>query len=148
MGRLEDVSIDDLHEALESITASSATLRIVVGLNYKHGVSQTEMAEWYGVSRSTIHNWLTDLKRINDTALENVVCDDSRPGRPQKIDRQQRCCLQRALTRPPRSVGYDEPEWTPELLQQYIDDQFDVQYSKRHTRTLLSRLGPDQTQCD
>lgn len=148
MNRLEDVTTDDLHEALETITASSATLRIVVGLNYKHGVSQTEMAEWYGVSRSTIHNWLTDLEQLNDSPLEDVVCDDDRSGRPQKLDKEQWCCLQQTVAVSPPSVGYNEPEWSPELLRQYIDDQFDVEYSTRHARTLLCQLDADRTRSD
>jgi len=148
MSRLKNIDTVDLYEALKRIDSSSATLRIVVGLNYKHDVSQTEMAEWYGVSRSTIHNWLTDLEQLNDAPLEDVVCDGYRSGRPHKLSTEKQRCLKRTLASSPISIGYDATQWSPELLQLYIDEKFDVHYSKRHARTLLSQLDPNQNQSD
>lgn len=147
MARLDEITSDDLLEALEAIDGSTATLRIVVGLNYKHGISQTEIAEWYDVSRSTVHNWLADLEQLNDVPLEAIVCDDERSGRPRKLTDDQLSALREATAASPTSFGYDTAEWSAALLRQYIYDRFGVRYSTRHTRTLLCELraGSDRS---
>ena len=58
---------------------------MVVGINYNEGVSQTDLAEWYGVSRTTIHNWLNRLERLESEPFEEVIYDANRPGRPSKL---------------------------------------------------------------
>ena len=82
MARLESVSSDDLKEHLGQVEGKRPTLRLVVGINYTEGVSQSEIASWYGVSRTTIHNWLNRLERLREEPLEEVVYDAERSGRP------------------------------------------------------------------
>lgn len=85
MARLEQVTADDLREHLDVVEEKRPTLRLVVGINYKEGVSQSELAEWYAISRTTVHNWLNRLERLADEPVENVVYDAERPGRPVKL---------------------------------------------------------------
>lgn len=148
MTRLDEITSDDLHEALEEIDGSAATLRIIVGLNYKHGVSQTEIAEWYDVSRSTVHNWLTDLEGLNEVPLECIVCDSDRSGRPRKLTEDQLSILRETIASSPEAAGYDASKWSPELVRRCISDRFDVRYSTRHARTILCRLNADSDRAD
>lgn len=141
MSRLEHVSADELRDYLDDVAGKQATLRLVAGINYKAGVTQTELADWYGVSRSTIHNWLTRLERLEAEALEDVIYDDSRPGRPPKLTEQQWNELVTVLDTSPAEAGLDEPAWSPKLAQQYIREEYDVDYSLRHIRELLRRAG-------
>ena len=141
MTRLANVSADELRRALDEVDDSTAALRIVVGINYKHGVPQTEMARWYGVSRTTVHNWLERLERLDAESATSVVYDDRRPGRPPKLDRVDRVAFENALESAPSEVGFDCAEWTPALAQAYLEREFDVSYTVRHVRELLAAAG-------
>ena len=141
MARLEDVSADELRGYLEEVSGRRATLRLVVGINYKEGVPQTTLADWYGVSRTTIHNWLARLERLDEEPLEAVVYDADRPGRPPKLSADRREQLRSLLKEPPDAVGFDDAShWTPQLVHRLIEQEFGVTYSRRHVRELLSDL--------
>lgn len=140
MERLENVSADELRTHLDAVENKRPALRIVVGINYKHGVSQTELAEWYGVSRTTIHNWLNRLERLESEPFEAVIYDADRTGRPSKLTDEQWAELVSILEHSPEAVGIDAARWSPSLVQRVIRDRFDVEYSRRHVRELLNEM--------
>ena len=141
MARLEDVSADELRRYLEEVAGRRATLRLVVGINHKEGVPQTTLADWYGVSRTTIHNWLARLERLDEEPLEAVVYDADRPGRPPKLSTDRRAQLASLLEESPAAAGFeDASHWTPRLVQRLIRGEFGVTYSRRHVRELLSEV--------
>ena len=141
MARLEQVSADELREYLDEVTEKRPTLRLVVGINYKEGVSQSTLADWYAISRTTVHNWLRRLERLADEPFEEVIFDAARPGRPTKLSPDQWDELVSILDESPDEVGIDAPHWSPKLVQIRIREQFDVEYSRRHVRELLNRAG-------
>ena len=141
MARLENVSAAHLRDYLDQVEGKQATLRVVAGINHKNGVTQTELAEWYGVSRTTIHNWLGRLEKLESEALEDVIYDDSRSGRPSKLSEEQWDELVTVLENSPEDVGFDAPVWSPNLVKQYIRETYDIDYSLRHIRELLNRAG-------
>lgn len=145
MGRLDEISHERLAEALEEVESKRATLRVVVGINYKQGISQTSLADWYGVSRTTIHNWLGRVERLATEPVEPALSDEDRPGRPPKLGWAERERVAVALRAPPTAVGLDATEWSPRLLQAFIEKDFDVEYSRRHARALLSGAGIEWT---
>ena len=135
------MSTDELREHLDEVEQKRPTLRLVVGINYKEGVSQAELAEWYGVSRTTIHNWLNRLERLDTEPFEEVIYDADRPGRPSKLTEDEWEQLLSILEEPPTEAGVDAPQWSPRLVQLFLDDEFDVTYSRRHIRELLHQAG-------
>lgn len=141
MTHLEDISADDLRQILAEVKGKRATQRVTVGINYKEGVSQTELAKWYDVSRMTIYNWLTRLERLADEPFEEVVYDADRSGRPSKLTDEQQKQVIEVLYRPPIKVDVDAPAWTPALAQEYIADEFDVEYHIRTVRRLMHAAG-------
>lgn len=82
MERLENVSVDELRRALDQAEESKPTQRLLAAIAYKHGVSQTELAEWHGVQRRTIYSW---FRRLEMEPLPEAVTDAPRPGRPRKL---------------------------------------------------------------
>ncbi|MCO8243645.1 MULTISPECIES: helix-turn-helix domain-containing protein [unclassified Haladaptatus] len=82
MAQLEDVSTAALREALQDADDATTTKRIMVAIAYKQGVSQTELADWYGLSRKTIYNW---LQRFEEESIRNAASDKPRSGRPPKL---------------------------------------------------------------
>lgn len=141
MGRLENISTEQLRGHLDKVEKKAETLRLVVGINYKNGITQTELAEWYGVSRTTIHNWLDRLERLDSEPFDEVIHDDQRSGRPSKLTESEREELFSVLRTSPSKLDVDAPAWSPPLVRAYILEEFDVEYSLRHIRDLMNDAG-------
>ena len=58
MAHLDDTTVEELHDALENAEGKTPTQRLLAAIAYKHGVTQTELAEWHDVERRTIYSWL------------------------------------------------------------------------------------------
>lgn len=138
MARLTERSADDLRRALAEVEKATPAVRIVAGIAYKHGVTQTELATWFDVERKTIYNWLTRLEAVD---IERAVTDRERCGRPRKLDEQELAAVERTLQEPPTAVGYEAAAWSPALLREYVCDRFDTEYSIPSCRRLLKRAG-------
>lgn len=145
MAHLEGVTGNDLRNILAEVDGKQATQRIMMGIAYKEGISQTKLAEMYGVSEKTIYNWLCRLDRLADEPFESVVYDDDRPGRPSKLTDEEREQLERAFHHPPSAVGCDAPVWTAALAQTYIEATFDADYCLRQVRELMTEAGLSYT---
>jgi len=141
MGKLENISIEQLRESLDKVDEKTETLRLVVGINYKNGATQSELANWYGVSRTTIHNWLNRLERLESEPLVEVISDEHRSGRPSKLADSERTKLFSVLQDSPEELGIDAPAWSPPLVRAYINEEFDVEYTLRHIRDLMNDAG-------
>ena len=109
----------------------------MVAIAYKQGVSQTDLAEWYGISRKTIYNW---LRRFEEEPVRDAARDKDRPGRPPKLDREKRSELSQLLYESPANAGYDAAEWSIPLVQRLLNEEFDVTYSRASTYRLLAKI--------
>jgi transposase len=138
MNHLDDISVEDLHDALDTVDGKKQTQRLLAAIAYKNGVTQTELAEWHGVQRKTIYNW---LKRLDSGSLEQAVTDDHSPGRPRRLSQEQQNRLEEILRQPPTDVGYDAPAWTTALLSEFLEDHFDVSYSQPSCRRFMREAG-------
>lgn len=138
MGHLSDVTADDLRPLLDDVEDKTPALRLVAAIAYLNGVSQSELADWFGVERKTIYNWLT---RFDRQELANAVRDGERPGRPRKLTEGQFEALTALLERSPASIGYEAPGWTTTLVQTVIRERFGVDYSRASCRRLMREAG-------
>lgn len=134
MGRPNDLTTDDLRDALERVDGKTPALRLVAAIAYRNGVTQTELATWFGVERKTIYNW---LRRFEKDPPAEAARDANRPGRPAKLTAEQRRRIMRTLAGEPSAVGYDAPEWTVETVEAYVRKRFGVEYSESSCRRLL-----------
>lgn len=82
MAHLDEISVEDLQQALDDVEGAKPTQRLVAAIAYKNDVTQTELAAWYNVERRTIYSWLT---RLESKPLEDTVTDAHRLGRSRKI---------------------------------------------------------------
>lgn len=138
MDHIEDISLEDLQEALDRVERKKPAMRLLAAIAYKNGVTQTELSEWYGVQRRTIYSW---LKRLEAPVIENAVRDAHRSGRPRKLTDEQQAALKRALHHPPEDVGDDAGAWTPELVHRYVHQRFGIDYSLPSCRRLMKEAG-------
>lgn len=138
MDHLDEIPIEELQRALDDVEGAKPTQRLLAAIAYKNGVTQTELAEWYGVERKTIYSW---LKRLESGSIERAVVDDQRSGRPRKLSKELHERLEQTLHEPPTEVGYDTSAWTPELVRDYLAEMHDVQYSIPSCRRLMKEAG-------
>lgn len=138
MAPLENVSVEDLEAALEDAREKRETLRLVAAIIYKRGPSVPMIAEWLDTRDATIYRW---FDRLEAEPIEEAVRDRPRSGRPPKLDDSQREAFRTAVRRPPTDVGFDAPTWTPAIAQRFLDEEFDVEYSRRHVQRLLDEAG-------
>jgi transposase len=138
MEHLDEISVEDLHDALDTVDGKKQTQRLLAAIAHKHGVTQTELAAWHGVQRKTIYNW---LKRLDAESLEQAVADDHSPGRPRRLTQDQQNELERILHQPPTEVGYDAPAWTTALLSEFLENRYGVEYSPPSCRRFMKEAG-------
>jgi len=145
MERLSEISITELQQTLDTVDRKKPAQRLIAAIAYKNGVSQTELAEWFDVQRRTIYGW---FKRLEDEPLPEAIYEDHRTGRPRKLSDSQQTQLREILHESPDAVGYDGATWTPALVQQYLQREFDVAYSRPSCRRLMKEAGLRYRQSD
>lgn len=138
MAHLEGVTRSELRAALERVDDAKPATRLIAAIAYKSGVSQTDLADWFGVERKTIYNWLT---RLEAGDLPDAAADNKRPGRSRKLSSSQYAELRDKLADPPDFSGYDAPGWSPVLLKRMLHEEFDVEYSIPSCRRLMKEAG-------
>jgi len=139
MDHLEEISVEELHAALDKVEGKKPTERLLAAIAYKNGVTQTELAEWYDTGRRTIYSWLMRLD--TDEPLLEAVSDAHRSGRNRKLSESELEEFRQTVHDPPSQVGYDEPAWTTKLVRHHLEDTYDVEYSIPSCRRLLKEAG-------
>lgn len=138
MAKMENVSVDDLEDALENAEGKGETQRLMVAILYKRGPSVPMIAEWLDMRDGTIYEW---LNRFEARPIEDAITDDHRPGRPPKLDDAGRKKFEVSVNKPPTENGYDQEAWSTKLAQRFLREEFDVDYSIRHIARLLNGAG-------
>jgi transposase len=139
MEHLDEISVNELQDALDSVEGNKPTQRLLAAIAYKNGVTQTELAEWHDTGRRTIYSW---LKRLDtDEPLEQAVTDNKRTGRKRKLSDIEQNEFEETVHHSPEEVGVDAPAWTPALVQEYLQETYDVEYSIPSCRRLLKEAG-------
>ena len=139
MDHLNEISVEELQEALGNVDGNKPTQRLLAAIAYKNGVTQTELAEWYDTERKTIYNWLNRLD--TDDPLEQAVTDTHRSGRKRKLSQTQQEEFEQTVHDSPQAIGCDVPAWTPALAQEYLAETYGVDYSIASCRRLLKEAG-------
>lgn len=137
MGKLDGVSADTLRDRLADVESAKAAKRLMVALAYMDGTPVSELSDRYGIPASTLYYW---LDRFEERSLDDAIEDQQRPGRPSKLDDEERAAFEAALRGSPQTAGHDADEWTPELAQQHLEETFDVSYSLGHIRHYFEHL--------
>jgi transposase len=141
MDYLENVTVDELHEILADVDEKKPVQRVLAGIAYKDGATQKKIAERHDVHPNTVRNWLIRLERLEKEPFESVVYDDPRPGQSRDLDENEYERFVEVLHDSPEKVGLDARAWTVPLAQQYLKDEFEIEYCRRHVRRLMSEAG-------
>ena len=140
MKKLENIDADELRDALGGVSNAKAAKRLMIALAYTDGVRVKILSDRYGIPRATVYSW---LDRFEYQSISEAIEDDSRPGRPSKLNASQREQLSDDLREPPGELGYNALDWSPALAQHHIERASDITYSLGHVRRLLRELPTD-----
>jgi transposase len=113
MGRLEEITLEELSEFKEQIGEGKPRECVLAGIGRKQGDQLKTLAERHGVVEKTIRNW---LDRFEKAPIEQAPYDAPRPGGPAKIEGQDREQLFEQLHQPPIELGYEQQAWSAKLL--------------------------------
>lgn len=139
MPDIAGVTASELRAALETADDPKAVKRLMVALAYLDGVRVETLVDRYGIPQSTVYSW---LDRFEERPLADALHDEARPGRPPKLEPDEREALAAHLDASPEAVGFDAQTWTPELVREHVEREFGVRYSVGHARRLLAELAP------
>lgn len=138
MGRLAEISIDELHNQLEETEENKPTQRVLAAIGRKQGSTLDELAQRHNVAEKTIRNW---LDRFAEQSLAEALYDAARSGRPTKLSESEQQELFEQLHQSPSEFSYERGVWFPGLVHQHIKNPFGVEYSIRHVYRLMDETG-------
>lgn len=138
MAKLEDIDVKDLEAALDDASEKKETQRLMAAIIYKRGPSVPMIAEWLDTREATIYRW---FDRLEDEPIAQAIQDRPKPGRPPKLAEEELESFREAVKKPPTESGYDEPAWSTNLAQTFLEEEFDQEYTSRHVQRMLKDAG-------
>ena len=102
-----------------------------------YGLEAYEVAEMYGHSPRSVHDWING---VNQNGLQYLM-DDPKPGRPAKLLPEQIEQLRKDVLQSPVELGYDQAGWNGKLLSEHIHKQFGIELKVRRCQELFHDLG-------
>lgn len=138
MGRLDHLTLEELHDQLERTEGNVPAQRVLAAIGRKQGATLDELAERHNVAEKTVRNW---LDRFTGQPLEDAPYDEERTGRPTKLTDEEKAAFLADLKESPEDVGYDRHAWYPVLARHHLAEKYGVEYSLRHVYRLLEEAG-------
>ena len=106
---------------------------VLLGCN---GMNCYEIADLLGRNPCTIQHWFRSFNKDGFVGL----MEDSRPGRPPRLDETQIHRIDEDLRINPRNFGYNQNMWDGKLLSHHIKITFDVNLATRQCQRLFNKL--------
>ena len=103
----------------------------------QRGLTQSQVARKFGVSRTTASRWHRALSGRGIEALRKRRA----PGRPCRLKPEQLQGLIEICQAGPRAAGFDSDRWTTARFAEAIYARFAVRYDPDHVGRIMHRLG-------
>lgn len=111
--------------------------RLMAAEELQSGISQSQVARKFGVSRTTASRWHRALNGKGVEALRKRRA----PGRPSRLTTDQLHIVTDLYQAGPRAAGYDSDRWTTMRFAEAIHARFGVRYDPDHVGRIMHRLG-------
>jgi transposase len=111
--------------------------RLMAAEDLQSGLSQSQVARKFGVSRTTASRWHRALNGKGVEALRKRRA----PGRPSRLSTDQLHIVAEIYQAGPRAAGYDSDRWTTMRFADAINTRFGVRYDPDHVGRIMHRLG-------
>jgi len=94
------------------------------------------VANWFGESPRSVERWVDNYSVFGPLGLK----DDGRPGRLASLDVGQLKALTHELLTPPVELGYSAARWSGRLLQQHLQERYQIDLGLRQSQRILREL--------
>ena len=111
--------------------------RLLAAQDLQRGLSQSQVARKFGVSRTTASRWYRALSGRGLEALRKRRA----PGRPSRLNVEQLSIVGEIYRSGPRVAGFDSDRWTTARFAEAIQARFAVRYDPDHVGRIMHRLG-------
>ena len=111
--------------------------RLLAAQDLQTGLSQSQVARKFGVSRTTASRWNRTLSGNGVESLRKRRA----PGRPSRLTADQLASLTETYRAGPRVAGFDTGRWTTARFADTIFATFGVRYDPDHAGRIMHRLG-------
>ena len=111
--------------------------RLQAAEELQRGLSQSQVARKFGVSRTTASRWFRALSGKGVEGLRKRRA----PGRPSRLTKDQMQAVAELYQAGPRLAGFETDRWTTALFAEAIFARFEVRYDPDHVGRIMHRLG-------
>jgi len=111
--------------------------RLLAAQDLQRGLSQSQVARKFGVSRTTASRWYSALSGKGFEALRKRRA----PGRPSRLTTEQLRGAAEIYLSGPRAAGFESDRWTTARFAEAIFVRFAVRYDPDHVGRIMHRLG-------
>ncbi len=111
--------------------------RLLAAQDLQTGLTQSQVARKFGVSRTTASRW---HRTLNGKGVESLRKRRA-PGRPSRLNSEQLKAVAEIYQAGPRAGGLDADRWTTARFAEAIFAQFSVRYDPDHAGRIMHRLG-------
>jgi len=111
--------------------------RLLAADDLQRGLSQSQVARKFGVSRTTASRW---HRALNGNGVE-ALRKRRAPGRPSRLSAEQLRGAAEIYKAGPRVAGFDTDRWTTARFAVAIEARFAIRYDPDHVGRIMHRLG-------
>ena len=137
---MDSTSIAELRTAIRHKVQHSRDhrylYRLFCVLLLAEGHGPQQVADWLGEHARTLERW---RKRYLEKGVDGLV-DETSPGRPPKLEREQFAAVAADIAQPPYVFGFSADRWQGKLLCEHLRQRYEVQISLRQCQRLLKQL--------
>ncbi|MBV9508430.1 MAG: transposase [Acidobacteriia bacterium] len=113
------------------------TRRLLAAGELQAGLSQSQVARKFGVSRTTASRW---CRALTGKGIEGLRKRRA-PGRPSRLNQEQQHVVAELYHGGPRAAGFDSDRWTTARFADAIQARFGIRYDPDHVGRIMHRLG-------
>ncbi len=111
--------------------------RLLAAQDLQRGLTQSQVARKFGVSRTTASRW---YRSLSGKGLESLRKRRA-PGRPSRLTATQLSDIAEVYRAGARAAGFETDRWTTARFAGAIQARFGIRYDPDHVGRIIHRLG-------
>jgi len=120
-------------------------LNIMLLISQPDGPNTQQVADLYGMSRSTVGKWVQKLNSSEDMDI-TVLRQAPKPGRATRMDDSLRDTIKKVLAKPPKKAAVGTSKWTGQLLSDYLKTKYSIELKPRMCQRWMRRFALEKEQ--
>lgn len=122
-------------------------LNIMLLISQPDGPNTQQVADLYGMNRTTIGRWVTKVNNSKESDI-TVLQQVPKPGRNTRMDNSLLATLKKVLAKSPRKVGEHADQWTGQLLSDYLQNKYAIALKPRMCQRWMRRFELEKKEQD